>query len=77
MGKVGPSWKGLAGSRVRLSNGATVAADADYLRESIRQPTAKIVKDYDKSDAGMPSYEGVITDPQIEALVLYIQSLSK
>jgi mono/diheme cytochrome c family protein len=75
LGKVGPSWKGLAGSRVRLANNQTVVADADYLRESIKQPAAKIVKDFDKSDAGMPSYEGVLQDNQIEALVLYIQSL--
>ncbi len=75
LGKVGPSWKGVAGSRVKLANGQTVLADADYLRESIRLPSAKIVKDYDKSDAGMPSYEGVLQDSQIEALILYIQSL--
>jgi mono/diheme cytochrome c family protein len=75
LGKVGPTWKNLAGSRVRFTDGTTAIADSDYLRESIRKPTAKIVKDYDKSDAGMPSYEGVLTDPQIEALVLYIESL--
>jgi hypothetical protein len=30
---------------------------------------------FEKSDTGMPSYEGVISDAQIEALVLYIKSL--
>jgi mono/diheme cytochrome c family protein len=75
LGKVGPTWKGLAGSRVRFTDGTTAVADSDYLRESIRKPTAKIVKDFDKSDAGMPSYEGILTDSQIEALVLYIESL--
>lgn len=77
LGKVGPTWKGLAGSRVKLSNGQTVAANADYLRESIKAPNAKIVKDFDKSDAGMPSYEGVLQDVQIEAIILYIQSLTQ
>jgi mono/diheme cytochrome c family protein len=75
LGKVGPTWKNLSGSRVRFTDGTSATADSDYLRESIRTPTAKIVKDYDKSDAGMPSYEGVLTDPQIDALVLYIESL--
>jgi mono/diheme cytochrome c family protein len=76
-GKVGPTWKALAGSRVKLNNGQTVLADTDYLRESIRVPNAKIVKDFDKSDAGMPSYEGVLQDAQIEAIILYIQSLTQ
>jgi mono/diheme cytochrome c family protein len=75
LGKVGPSWKGLAGARVRFTDGTSAIANADYLRESIRKPAEKIVKDFDKSDAGMPSYEGILTDPQIEALVVYIESL--
>jgi cytochrome c551/c552 len=75
LGKVGPTWKNLAGSSVRFTDGTTAIANTGYLRESIRKPTAKIVKDYDKSDAGMPSYEGVLTDAQVEALVMYIESL--
>lgn len=75
LGKVGPTWKGLAGARRPLANGATVLADANYLRESIKDPAAKIAKDFDKSDTGMPSYEGILTDAQIDALVLYIQAL--
>jgi cytochrome c2 len=75
LGKVGPSWKGLFSSQVTLTDGKKVLADEAYLRESIKEPAAKIVKGYDKSDAGMPSYEGVINDAQIEALILYIKSL--
>ncbi|HEY6227997.1 MAG TPA: c-type cytochrome [Verrucomicrobiae bacterium] len=75
LGKVGPTWKGLARSRVRFTDGTTAVADADYMRESILKPAARIVKDFDKSDAGMPSYEGILTDAQIEALVVYIESL--
>jgi cytochrome c551/c552 len=75
LGKVGPTWKGLAGSRVSFTDATSALADPEYLRESIQKPTARIVKGFDKSDAGMPSYEGILTDPQIEALILYIQSL--
>lgn len=75
LGKVGPTWKGLAGARVRFTDGTTTTADAGYLRESIQKPAAKIVKDFDKSDAGMPSYEGILTEAQIDALILYIESL--
>ena len=74
-GKVGPTWKGLFGSRVPLKGGGEVLADAAYLRESILEPQAKIVRGFDHADAGMPSYAGVITDPQLTALVRYLESL--
>jgi cytochrome c2 len=75
LGKVGPSWKGLFGSRRVFADGSRAVANETYLRESIREPTAKVVSGFDKSDTGMPSYEGVISDAQIEALVLYLKSL--
>jgi cytochrome c2 len=75
LGKVGPSWKGVYGSVRRLAGGGQSRADEEYLRESIREPAAKIVSGFDKSDTGMPSYEGVITEGQIEALILYLKTL--
>ena len=73
--KVGPSWKGLFGSERTLASGLRIQADEAYLRESIREPTAKVVAGFDKSDTGMPSYEGVLSDSQIEALVLYLKTI--
>lgn len=75
LGKVGPTWKALFKSERKLASGAKVFADDDYLNRAIRQPTADILAGFDKSDTGMPSYEGILTDPQIEALILYIKSL--
>ena len=75
LGKVGPTWKGLYRSKVPCAGGITALADEGYLRESIREPAAKIVKGFEKTDTGMPSYEGVISDSQIEALILYIKTL--
>jgi cytochrome c2 len=75
LGKVGPSWKGLFGSRRVFADGSKTVADEAYLRESIKEPPAKVVSGFDKSDTGMPSYEGVISDAQIEALVLYLKTL--
>ena len=49
----------------------TVADDA-YLRESILNPGAKVVAGY---EAGMPSFAGVLTDAQIDSVILYIKSL--
>ena len=52
-----------------------MTADEAYLRESILEPSAKIVSGYEKGEAGMPSYAGVLTDPQIESIILFIKSL--
>ncbi len=74
--QVGPVWKGLYGkTRSFGPDIGDVTADEAYLRESILEPTAKIVPGFAKSDAGMPSYAGVLTDPQINALILFIKSL--
>ena len=58
-----------------FSDGSFRIADETYLRESIREPGARIVKGFEKSDAGMPSYEGVLTDLQIEALIRHLMTL--
>ena len=75
LGKAGPSWKGVFGSERRFADGTKGRAEETYLRESIREPTFSVVAGFDKSDSGMPSYEGVISDAQIEALVLYINAV--
>jgi hypothetical protein len=49
--------------------------DDAYLRESILQPSAKRHADFAKSEYAMPSYAGVVTESQLESLVLYIKSL--
>ncbi len=67
-----PGWRSLAGSMVPLADGTRVLADHDYLKESILNPGAKITRGY---EIGMPNYSGILTDAQIESLVLYIQSL--
>jgi mono/diheme cytochrome c family protein len=75
LGKVGPTWKGLFGSLRKFSDGSSTLANEAYLHQSIREPALKVVSGFEKSDTGMPSYEGIISDAQIEALVLYIKSL--
>jgi cytochrome c oxidase subunit 2 len=70
--QVGPSLNGLAGTRVPLADGRTVVADDNYLRESILNPTAKMVAGYQPL---MPVFQGLVTEEQIQALVTYIKSL--
>ena len=69
-GGIGPSWVGLAGSDVALDDGSTVVADADYLFESIRDPSAKRVAGF---GVAMPSSD--LTDDEISEIVDYITSL--
>ena len=73
--KIGPGWKGLYGKKRELAKGATVTADDMYLRESILTPAAKTVKGYERVETGMPVYAGVLTDSQVESLILFIKSL--
>lgn len=75
LGKVGPSWKGLYGKERKFADGSSAPALEDYLRESIREPAKRVVGGFEKSDTGMPSYEGLLNEEQVEALILYIRSL--
>lgn len=72
--KVGPTWKGLAGSQVTLSDGSTVTADDTYLRNSIITPNLQIVKGF---PAGvMPQdYKTQFSDQQIQDIIAFIKSL--
>ncbi|RMD74547.1 MAG: cytochrome c, partial [Chloroflexi bacterium] len=72
-GGVGPSLQGLYGATEKLADGATVVADENYLRESILNPNAKIVAGY---AAVMPSYQGQISEDQLNQLIAYIKSLA-
>ncbi len=70
---IGPTWQGLFGHQVELTNGTTLTADEAYLRESILTPAAKIVKGY--QNIMPPSYKDTLTDQQISDLIAYIETL--
>jgi len=74
-GKVGPTWKGLFGAQREFKGGEPAIADEAYLRESMLEPMAKVVLGFERNDTQMPSYAGVLTEAQIQALILYIKSL--
>jgi cytochrome c oxidase subunit 2 len=67
-----PNLNGLFGQTVPLSNGASVQADEDYIRQSIFFPKAKVVAGYTPI---MPTYEGKLTEEQVLQLVAYIKSI--
>lgn len=72
--KVGPSFKGIFGEPQALSNGSKVTVDENYIRESILEPQAKVVAGFEPV---MPTYQGRLKDPEIDALIQYIKSLAK
>ena len=69
----GPNLQGLFGKPVRLQDGRTVVADENYIRESILDPGAKIVNGYKPV---MPTFQGLLSEEQLNALVAYLKSLS-
>lgn len=71
-GQRGPALDGLFGSPVMLSNGDVVRADQEYIRESILNPGAKIVKGYQLL---MPTYKNQLTPEQVNELVEYVKLL--
>ena len=68
---IAPTWFGLFGSEVRLTDGTTVIADEAYITESIKAPQAKIVAGFETQL--MPTYG--FTDEQIADIVAYIKTL--
>ena len=73
--KVGPSLKGVFGHRMTvLTNGKEreITSDEAYLRKSLLDPTADIVKGFPPI---MPPQKGVLSDAEIDALIEYLKSL--
>jgi cytochrome c oxidase subunit 2 len=69
----GPNLQGIFGKPVQLEDGRTVNADENYLRECILDPGAKRVKGFQPI---MPTFQGLVTEEQVNALVAYIKSIS-
>lgn len=69
---IGPSWGRLYGSTVTLQNGKSVVADEAYLTRSMMDPLADVHAGFKPV---MPTYQGVLTTPEVAAVVEYIKSL--
>jgi mono/diheme cytochrome c family protein len=71
---VGPTYKGLFGSKVQLSNGQTVTADDAYLLESILDPDKQIVKGFPKGVMSATIPPGSVSMANAKALIAFIKS---
>ena len=72
---IGPTWKGLYGSTVQFDDGSSTIADARYLLESIKDPSARTVKDFPKGVMASVIKPGSVPDADARALIAYIESL--
>jgi len=68
----GPTLAGLFGRQITLTNGGSVVADEDYIRESIVNPQAKIVAGFTPI---MPTFQGQVSEEQLLQLKAFIKSL--
>jgi cytochrome c oxidase subunit 2 len=67
---LGPTWQGLFGSEVKLTDGSTVTADEAFLTESILNPTTTIVEGFQPT---MPAY--TFSAEEAANIVAYIKTL--
>jgi cytochrome c oxidase subunit 2 len=70
--KIGPTWKGLFAKNESFADGTSATVDENYLRQSILDPTAKVVAGFAPS---MPTYQGKLKDIEITGIIAYIKSL--
>lgn len=71
-GQRAPTLAGIFGRKVLLDNGQVITADDNYIRESIMNPSAKIVAGYPPI---MPTFQGQMTEEQLLDLMAYIKTL--
>jgi len=74
--RTGPTFKGLAGSSVSLTEGGDVNVDDEYLRRAITRPDAEIRKGYPKAVMAAAVGRGEpLSVEQVDQLVAYIKTL--
>jgi len=71
---LGPSLLGVYGNPVKLTTGQIVTADDAYVRQHILNPKVTTVFGYHSI---MPSFQGQLTEEQLNNLIAYIRALGK
>lgn len=70
--RTGPSLKNLLGRPVTFTDGSRIRRDRAYLRQSVLEPSARIVSDFNPA---MPSFRDRLDDRQLAELLYYLESL--
>ena len=73
----GPTFKGLAGSTVKLDGGKQITADAAYLEKAITDPDADVTEGYNAGlmKASTDGFDLGSKPEDVQKLVEYIQSV--
>ena len=74
--KVGPTYRGIYGKEVTvITDGEerTVTVDEGYIRRSVYRPDADIVEGFNEGQ--MQSYQGMISEEEIDQIVAYLETL--
>jgi len=69
----GPVLQGVYGTPVMLNDNSVVTADDNYIRESILNPRAKVVKGFQPI---MPTFQGQVNEEDLLKLLAYVKSLA-
>lgn len=70
---VGPTFQGIFGRQEAMQAGGFITVDENYIRESILNPQAQVVAGFQPV---MPTYQGILRDQEIDALIAFMKSLS-
>jgi cytochrome c oxidase subunit 2 len=68
----GPSWKGIFGHKAEFTDGTSAIVDENYIRQSILEPNAKVVRGYEPV---MPTFKGLLRDRQVLGVIEYIKQV--
>jgi len=69
----GPNLYNLYGRMVRTEDNRTVVADESYIRESILNPSSKIVYGFQNI---MPTFQGQLNEDEMIEIIEYVKSLT-
>ncbi|MEA3460407.1 MAG: cytochrome c oxidase subunit II [Bacteroidota bacterium] len=75
---VGPSYLGIWGNSRTVTTGREqheVIADEEYIKRSIFEPDADIVEGFNRGL--MRSYDGMVTEEEVELIIEYLKSLNE
>lgn len=70
--RIGPGLAGLYNKTRLLKNGKTVKANENYIRESILNPSAKLVQGFPNQ---MTPFAGLLSEEELSGLIEYIKTL--
>ena len=68
---VGPTFQGLYGAQRNFTDGTSVEADDNYLRDSIVNPGSRIVEGYQNQ---MPAIYNTLSERELSGLIAYIKA---